>query len=466
MSVPLALAVTGTLVSGAVAAPSAPQATIAVVAEPEAVAQGTPVTKLDSGESLQYVVPDGATTTLTMQADGILVLAKDGATVWSKATGVPGAIFTVGDDMNFTIWDTTANTWAWQANTGDTGNPGTVELRDGALVVVRDGELVFNNGDGEFGEGYPKPAVVEKTKVPVPSAPAFDDPPNPAGVTDNVHWVDPLPESTDQIKWSESEKKRTATLADPATMEWSDGTSDPKVFELPLDDGKTEPPAPTDPPAADTSTPVTALDSGKSLDLAGGGKLVMQADGNLVAYDKDGKATFNTGTFVPGSRLSVQADGNVVVYDPSGRWLWQSGTSGKTGTQVVMDGGHLIVKDAKETLFDSAKNTGTKSSPQVAGLNSGAHIYSADGKQLLIMQGDGNLVLYSGGKPTWSSGTHGHPGARLVAQSDGNVVIYSGNKPLWNTGTHKHPGARLILQNDGNLVVYTADWKPLWHTKK
>jgi hypothetical protein len=54
-----------------------------------------------------------------------------------------------------------------------------------------------------------------------------------------------------------------------------------------------------------------------------------------------------------------------------------------------------------------------------------------------VMQGDGNLVVYtSGGQPIWSSGTAGNEGAYLSVQGDGNVVIYSsGGGALWSTGT-------------------------------
>ena len=74
----------------------------------------------------------------------------------------------------------------------------------------------------------------------------------------------------------------------------------------------------------------------------------------------------------------------------------------------------------------------------------------------LIMQGDGNLVLYQGGTPLWASGTSGHPGAYAVMQSDGNLVIYLGPTALWSTGTNGHPGAYLSVQDDGNLVIYQS----------
>jgi hypothetical protein len=52
------------------------------------------------------------------------------------------------------------------------------------------------------------------------------------------------------------------------------------------------------------------------------------------------------------------------------------------------------------------------------------------------MQTDGNLVLYDyQHHPVWASGTNGHPGAYLVIQKDGNAVIYKGITPLWATNT-------------------------------
>ena len=38
------------------------------------------------------------------------------------------------------------------------------------------------------------------------------------------------------------------------------------------------------------------------------------------------------------------------------------------------------------------------------------------------------------GAPIWHIGTHGNPGAYLVLQDDGNLVVYEGDAALWNTG--------------------------------
>ncbi|MFD6878552.1 MULTISPECIES: hypothetical protein [unclassified Streptomyces] len=95
-------------------------------------------------------------------------------------------------------------------------------------------------------------------------------------------------------------------------------------------------------------------------------------------------------------------------------------------------------------------------------LNPGAVFY-AHGKASLIMQADGNLVLYSeSGAALWSSGTYGNPGAYASLQSDGNFVVYKKDGgegkggALWSTGTWGNPGAPLVV-SFGNLTLYKKD---------
>jgi hypothetical protein len=96
-------------------------------------------------------------------------------------------------------------------------------------------------------------------------------------------------------------------------------------------------------------------------------------------------------------------------------------------------------------------------------LRSGQSI--SNGGYRLVMQSDGNAVVYaSGGRVRWHTRTNGNAGARLVMQGDGNLVVYSkAGRALWHTRTNGNSGARLAIQTDGNLVVYSRYSKPLWH---
>jgi hypothetical protein len=92
-------------------------------------------------------------------------------------------------------------------------------------------------------------------------------------------------------------------------------------------------------------------------------------------------------------------------------------------------------------------------------------ITSADGRFTLIMQSDGNVVLYQNGvRPLWESATLGSGATRLTMQGDGNLVAYSaGGTPVWASGTVGSP-AELVLQSDGNLVIYRLGGRAVWAT--
>jgi hypothetical protein len=96
------------------------------------------------------------------------------------------------------------------------------------------------------------------------------------------------------------------------------------------------------------------------------------------------------------------------------------------------------------------------------GLHVGELVSSCDGRFFLVMQGDGNLVLYwNGHGALWSSVTGNTSGNYAVFQTDGNFVVYGNNGALWASGTQVKDG-RLAVQDDGNLVVYGPDNAVYW----
>ncbi len=108
---------------------------------------------------------------------------------------------------------------------------------------------------------------------------------------------------------------------------------------------------------------------------------------------------------------------------------------------------------------------------QAAGLAAGGtirrnqYLMSSDVRFVLLLQGDGNLVLYGlGGRALWSSKTNGKGADRAVMQGDGNFVLYKGGTAVWATHTSGHGGSKLKLQNDGNLVIYDSHGHAIWAT--
>lgn len=176
---------------------------------------------------------------------------------------------------------------------------------------------------------------------------------------------------------------------------------------------------------------------------SGGDRLVMQTDGNLVLYNQAGVAQWDSQTSGnPGAWLVLQTDGNMVIYSSSDVALW--------ATYTISNPNHLDYVNT--TLY-----TGT--------MFPGQSINTADGNYHLIMQPDGNLVLYSPTKALWDTGTVGDDVEFLSMQPDGNLVLYGQNGPLWASNTAGLGPLRLVVQQDGNLVLYNNQNTAMWDTQ-
>jgi len=100
-------------------------------------------------------------------------------------------------------------------------------------------------------------------------------------------------------------------------------------------------------------------------------------------------------------------------------------------------------------------------------LRAGQQLTSSNGLYRLVMQTDGNLVLYAPQGAVWDTGTWRLPPAlrptRLDLQHDGNIVLYNATNYVgWSPNIHGRGGTRLVVQDDRNVVVYTPDGKAVW----
>ena len=89
----------------------------------------------------------------------------------------------------------------------------------------------------------------------------------------------------------------------------------------------------------------------------------------------------------------------------------------------------------------------------------GDWINSPQGRFRLIMQIDGNLVLYrlSDYKAIWNSNTAKTSAYKAVMQYDGNFVVYGSKyEAKWSSQTYGRPASYLMVQDDGNLVIYSV----------
>jgi hypothetical protein len=195
--------------------------------------------------------------------------------------------------------------------------------------------------------------------------------------------------------------------------------------------------------------------------------LVMQRDSNLVQYvgsrplwasNTAGRNSYND------TILRMQGDGNLVLYAHNNVPIWASNTAGNPGAFLVLqnDANLVVVHPSGRPLWASgAVNNRLNGGER---LNPGQFIQSPDRQYRMIMQGDGNLVLYRGNTPLWASNTRA-ANSTLEMQGDGNLVVYApGHIAVWASGTFSQYSA-LIGQNDGNFVVYAPGNNPVWSTK-
>jgi hypothetical protein len=203
--------------------------------------------------------------------------------------------------------------------------------------------------------------------------------------------------------------------------------------------------------------------SGSSISVNSIETLNFETDGNLILSQTSGVSpsgsiiVWASGT---GGRscankqctLIFQADGNLVMYDNGGAY-WASNTSANELSA-------LSLGPAQELLI-------TPAAPYLQIRNANFDIVWTATPQFAL----GNLTLLNGTFVLFRQ--PGEPNYALVMQDDGNFVLYSGaltasSKAVWASNTSgdgggcgvSPAGCRATFQSDGNLVLYgsTAYW--------
>ena len=131
-------------------------------------------------------------------------------------------------------------------------------------------------------------------------------------------------------------------------------------------------------------------------------------------------------------RINPQDDGNFVLYDGNGknRALWCTRTEGGRKAPEHYNGkGHKLSDPLPVTnhLIPGGM------------IGNGQLLKSSNGRFMMRMQKDGNLVVYSGSNPIWASRTEnkGCQPFRLEMQHDSNLCIYDGTgRCTWASQTH------------------------------
>ncbi|MGK5085988.1 hypothetical protein WDW86_00365 [Bdellovibrionota bacterium FG-2] len=129
--------------------------------------------------------------------------------------------------------------------------------------------------------------------------------------------------------------------------------------------------------------------------------------------------------------------------------------------------------DKKDYVLDECNGTNILASGKT--LDSKNPIYSCNKAYVLVMQEDGNLVLYNSAQSAlWAinleiGALYNNKGSSASMQDDGNFVVYN-NKPtlefkaLWASATNsaENAGAYLTVQDSGVIVIKNTSSKDVW----
>jgi hypothetical protein len=213
--------------------------------------------------------------------------------------------------------------------------------------------------------------------------------------------------------------------------------------------------------------------------------LIMQTDGNLCIYKNYDSKKLNNELYWSSSidnnskgYLNMQEDGNLVIYDTNNKAKWSSNSSGNKGGYAELllskSGNYplLVIKDKVGNIIKYLNKITLNL------INNDKYIYK---KNYLELEGGDEVVLnditciypyikyYYDFK--WSNNNF-----NLIMQADGNLVIYKDNKTsgsknaVWNSGTFLKNSETfhyryLILQPDGNLVIYDFNNNSKWSSE-
>ena len=138
------------------------------------------------------------------------------------------------------------------------------------------------------------------------------------------------------------------------------------------------------------------------------------------------------------------------------------------GAQAASAASGLSESAASESSSNDAGDAASSTMMPGESLSPGESISSPSGQYQLILQHDGNLVLYDTDGPValWDSRTVGRSDRTLIMQPDGNLVLYelpvTPFDALWHSRTYDWPGAFLTVRDDGTMTIGRSDGRVLW----
>ncbi|MFN3806516.1 Ig-like domain-containing protein [Asticcacaulis sp.] len=218
---------------------------------------------------------------------------------------------------------------------------------------------------------------------------------------------------------------------------------------------------------------------------SGGTQVVVQNNGTLAILNASGQQVWNSSgntntppvanadskqtkmatalTFDPRTN-DTDADGNTLTI--TGVGTAANGTVSYTGTSVTYtpNAGFAGTDTFTYTISDGQGGTSTATVTMTVyfELAQYSQIYSPNGNIRLILQNDGNLVLYNVNTYLWGSGTWNTAANVLRLIPNGNVELRSPSAVLWQANTAGMGGVKVQVRDNGTWVVVNSSGMVVW----
>lgn len=132
------------------------------------------------------------------------------------------------------------------------------------------------------------------------------------------------------------------------------------------------------------------------------------------------------------------------------------------GSLLLQQDGNLVLFTPEGAVLDSFGTGGSGATAVRLQDDRNVVFFAADERVVAELASYRQLVLLEGEALLPGDVVAGGGGTALHMQPDGNLVLYRGSTPLWDSRTGGNPGAGAAIQTDGNLVVYSQDGRPLY----
>jgi hypothetical protein len=253
-------------------------------------------------------------------------------------------------------------------------------------------------------------------------------------------------------------------------------------------------------PPSGPGTDLLTTASGGTASLSQGSQLInsnytitMNADGTVTYNDPDGYNVWTSPAMQSGSppySLTMMNNGRLCVTDSTSNLGWCSpSASGTAPYEADLSATNFCVNDSTNkslwcaSNLSSGPNTTSLVTNGISTLNKNQRLISSDGNYSVVMQNDGNVVIYNGdpsnpNNATWASNTDsndntavGNPPYFFSLGSDGNLCMYSGtiasSNAYWcsdTSGAGAGAPYTATMNTDGSLQIYDGSGSSVWNS--